>query len=102
MNEDDPDRRLEYCEWFEGMVHEDEEFVGKVIWSDEPQLKLNGTANHRNCVYWAPVNPYVHVGKDVNIQGVNVWFGLSSRGLIGPFFFGGTVTGLFSHFEHIQ
>jgi hypothetical protein len=39
------------------------------------------------------VNPHVHVGKELNLQGVNVWFGLSSRGLIGPFFFKGTVTG---------
>jgi hypothetical protein len=29
----------------------------------------------------------------VNLPGVNVWCGLSSRGLIGPFFFEGTVTG---------
>jgi hypothetical protein len=35
MNEDDPDRRLEYCEQFEGMGREDEEFAEKVIWSDQ-------------------------------------------------------------------
>jgi hypothetical protein len=37
------------------------------------------------------------VGKEVNLLGVNVWCGLSSHGLIGPFFFEGTITGLFSH-----
>jgi hypothetical protein len=31
MNVDDPDRRLEYCEWFEGMVCKDGEFAGKDI-----------------------------------------------------------------------
>jgi hypothetical protein len=44
-------------------------------------------------VYWAPANPHVHVGKEVNLPGVNVWCGLSSRGLTGPFFFEGTITG---------
>jgi hypothetical protein len=47
MNEDDPVRRLQYCEWFEGMVREDEEFAGKLIWSNEAQFKMN----RHNCVY---------------------------------------------------
>jgi hypothetical protein len=25
-------------------------------------IKMNGTVNCHNCVYWAPVNPHVHVG----------------------------------------
>ena len=44
-------------------------------------------------VYWAPENLHVHVHKAVNIPGVNVWYGLSARGLVGSFFFEGTVTG---------
>ena len=51
MNEDDPDRRIEYCEWFQHMVVENEEFYRKIVWSDETQFKLNGTINHHNCVY---------------------------------------------------
>jgi hypothetical protein len=85
-------RRLQQ-QWLEGMVHEDEKVARKVIWSDEAQFKMNGTVNHHNCVYWVPVNPHVHMGKEVNLPGVNVWCGLSSCGLIGPFFFEGTVTG---------
>ena len=65
----------------------------KIVWSDEAQFKLNGTVKRHNCVYWAPENLHVHVGKAVNLLGVNVWCGLSARGLIGPFFFEGTVTG---------
>jgi len=33
------------------------------------------------------------VEKEVNLLGPNVWCGLSLRGLIGPFFFEGTITG---------
>jgi len=60
------------------------------VWSDEVQFKLNGTVNRHNCVYWAPENLRVHVGKAVNLPGVYVWCGLSATGLIGPFFFEGT------------
>jgi len=50
-NEDDPDGRMQFCEWFQQMVNEDEEFVTKIVWSDEAQFKLNGTVNRHNCVY---------------------------------------------------
>jgi len=93
INDDDPDRRIQFCEWFQQIVNEGEEFVTKIVWYDEAQFKLNGTANRHNCVYWAPENLHVHVGKAVSLPGVNVWCGLSARGLIGPFFFEGTVTG---------
>jgi len=83
---------MQFCEWFQQMVNEDEEFVTKIVWSDEAQFKLNGTMNCHKCVHWAPENLHVHVGKAVNLPGVNIWCGRSARGLIGPFFFEGTVT----------
>ncbi|KAJ4430364.1 hypothetical protein ANN_22580 [Periplaneta americana] len=67
LNEDDPDRRMQYCEWFRNMVQEDEVFVGKVVWSDEEQCKLNGTVNWYNCVYWCANNLHVFVEKAVNL-----------------------------------
>jgi len=84
---------MQFCQWFQQMVNEDEEFVTNIVWSDEAQFKLNGTVNRHNRVYWAPENLHVRVGKAVNLPGVNVWCGLSARGLIGPFFFECTVTG---------
>jgi hypothetical protein len=53
---------------------------------------MNGTVNHHNFVYWTPVNPHILLGKEVKLPGVNVWCGLSSHGLIGPFFFEGTLS----------
>ena len=76
INNDDPDRRMQFCECFQQMVNEDEEFVMKVVWSDEARFKLNGTVNRHNCVYWAPENLDVHIGNAVNLPGVNVWCGL--------------------------
>ena len=39
-------------------------------------------------------NPHVTLERHLNLPGVIVCCGLSARGLIGPFFFEGTVTGL--------
>ena len=86
-------RRLQYCEWFESMMRDDETFAGKAVWSDEAQFKLKGTVNPHNCVYWSSENPHIHLEKDVNLPGLTVWCGLSSRDLSGPFLFEGTVTG---------
>lgn len=35
MNADDPDQIVQFCEWFQHNVHEDEELVSKIAWSDE-------------------------------------------------------------------
>ena len=78
--------------WFQNIIREDEAFVGKMYWCDEAQFKLSGAVNRHNCVYWAPENSHVHVSIEVNLPGLNVWCGLSLRGLTGTFFFEGTVT----------
>ncbi|KAF8778336.1 hypothetical protein HNY73_015067 [Argiope bruennichi] len=63
LNDDDPNRRVQCCEWYFERCNEDAHFPTKIVWSDEATFKLN------------------------------VWCGLSSRGLIGAFFFDATVTG---------
>ena len=87
LNEDGPDWRMQYCEWFRNMVQQDEAFIGKVVWSDETQFKLNGTVNWQNCLYWCANNQHFFFLMTVNLPGINVWCGLSSRGLFGLFFF---------------
>jgi hypothetical protein len=93
MTEDNPDRRLEFCEWIQRKVGEDAQFLGVIVWTDEATFKLNGTVNWHSCVYWSSENPNVHVNKAMNLPGLSVWCGMSSRGAVGLFFFKGTVTG---------
>jgi len=69
INDDDLDRQMQFCKGFQQMVNEDEEFVMKIMLSDEAQFELNGTVNLHNCIYWAPENLHVHVGKAVNLLG---------------------------------
>ncbi|XP_076316060.1 uncharacterized protein LOC143228684 isoform X1 [Tachypleus tridentatus] len=94
LNEDDPDRRFESCEWYLARCAGNDEFPLKIVWSDEATFKLNGSINRHNCTYWATENPHVTEEHHLNLSGVTVWCGLSARGLIGPFFFQDTITGL--------
>ena len=91
LNEDDPDRRLQFCEWFLHKYDEREDFQDSIFKSDEATFKLNGTINRHDCVYWANENPYIVEEKTFELPGVAVWY-LSCRGLIGPYFFEETVT----------
>jgi hypothetical protein len=93
MIEDDPDHRLEFCGWIQRKVGEDAHFLGMIVSTDEVTFKLNGIVNRHNCVYLFSENPNVHVDKAVNLPGLSVCYGVSSRGVVGPFFFEGTVIG---------
>jgi hypothetical protein len=87
MNKDDPDRRVQFCEWFRYEVREDKGFMSETIFSDEATFKMNGTVNRHICVYWAQENPHIHMETVVKLPVLTVWFGLSYMGLIRPFFF---------------
>ena len=56
-------------------------------------LQTEWHVNRYNCVYWDNENPHHIIETEVNIPGVTVWAGISSTGLVGPFFFEGTVNG---------
>ena len=93
INEEDPDRRLQFCEQFLHKCDEREDFQDSIVWSDEATFKLNGTINGHNCVNWGNENQNIGEEKTGNLPGVWVWCGLSSTELIGPYFFEETVTG---------
>lgn len=91
LTEDDPDRRLEFCEWYSGCAEDDANFYRSILWSDEAQFKMNGRINRHNSVYWASENPHVTIQEELNVPGITVWGGVYAGGLVGPYFFDGTV-----------
>ena len=93
LHEDDFDRRMEFCEWYRGCSDDDPQFYRTILWTDEATFELNGTIDRHNCVYWATENPNVTVSQELNLPGVCVWAGIHANGLVGPYFFEGTVTG---------
>ncbi len=93
LNEDDFDRRSEFCEIWLDKFANDSDLLDRIFWSDEAKFSMNSTVNRHNCTYWARENPHFHFEVPNNQQGVTVWCGMSSNGLIGPFFFNDTVNG---------
>ena len=89
LNEDDYDRRLEFCENFYDNFGD----PSNVIFSDEAVFKINGQMNRHNCVYYSTENPNLCFEKSVNSPGVTVWAAICSTHVIGPYFFEATVTG---------
>ena len=65
LNEDDYDRRLEFCENFYDNFGD----PANVIFSDEAVFKINGQMNRHNCVYYSNDNPHLHFDKSVNSPG---------------------------------
>jgi hypothetical protein len=91
LHEDDPDRRVEFCEQYIIRQEADNNFYKRILWSDEATFKLNGRINRHNCVYWAAKNPHAVISHELNVPGVTVWAGIWSGGVIGPYFYDGTV-----------
>lgn len=93
LNEDDPDRRVEFCEFMMTRIDEDPNFLYNIVFSDEATFQLNGEVNRHNCRYWSDTNPFWMLESHTQYpQKVNVWAGILNDTLIGPFFIEGNLT----------
>jgi len=92
LNEDDPDRRIEFCETMVNKIDEDPPFLYNIVFSDEATFTLKGEVNRHNCRYWSDTNPDWMMDSHTQYpQKVNVWAGLLNNALIGPFFIDGNL-----------
>ncbi len=91
LSEDDHDRRAQFCELWLDRVRQDPTLVDRILWTDESNFKMNGHVNRHNSIYWAEENPHYQIEVEMQSPGVTVWAGICSKGIIGPFFFEGTV-----------
>ena len=58
INEDDPDRRLKFCEWPVGKLNDDANFSNKIMFTDEANFYINGEVYRQNMCYWSNANPH--------------------------------------------
>ena len=93
INEDDPDRRLEYCDSMMDMIRRDATILDRILFSDEAKFHLSGLVNRHNCVYYADEQPHILMDQPPPSIGINVWAGIYSGGIIGPFFLMENLTG---------
>ena len=91
-SEDDFDRRSQFYEICREKLNYDPCLVDHILWSDECKFNRNGTAKRHNCSYWSNENPHVKFSVSYTEEGIMVWCGLSSNGLLSPYFFDEAVT----------
>ena len=87
LNEDDFDRRSQFCEMCPKKFNNNSHLVDHILWSDECKFNRNGTVNRHNCTYRSTENPHVKFTEPNTEEGMMVWCGLSSNGFVGPLLF---------------
>ena len=88
LNEDDPDKRMQMCEWFSDKLYENINFTKDfLLFSDEAMFYVNGEVNRHNLRYWSQDNPHwMDPSKQQGSQKVMVWCGLWKAHVLGPSF----------------
>lgn len=87
LNEDDFDRRLEFCEYYSNLLSDHQNLLYNVCFSDECSFYLHGEINRHNCRYWSDSNPHLYRETYTqNPQKLNVWAGILGNNIVGPFF----------------
>lgn len=83
-------QRREFVNWVLENNQNDDNFVNKIIFSDEAHFHLNGYVNKQNCRIWGLENPHAIHMKQMHPKKVTVWCGFWVGGVIGPYFFENT------------
>ncbi|XP_064470085.1 uncharacterized protein LOC135384831 [Ornithodoros turicata] len=93
MNEDDYARRVQFCIDELSRIEANPLHLQFLLFSDEATFHINGHVNRHNCRYWSRNNPNLLLEQPVQSPKTTVWCGLWREGIVGPFFFDGTVPG---------
>lgn len=102
IKEDDKPRRYNFAVEILNKVEEDNDFLRKVIFSDEATFHVNGVVNRHNCRIWGSENPHVVQEVERDSPKVNVWCALAAYGVIGPFFFAERTVTSASYLDMLQ
>lgn len=87
----DSELRLNFCRW----VHENQNIVDYILFTDESMFTRYGILNLKNSHRWSTENPKEVVESNFQIRfSINVWCGIIGDQLIGPFVFQNRLTGL--------
>ena len=79
-------RRTNFCEGFLAQILTDDDFLFKILWTDECTFTRNGCFNQHNTHYWALENP--HLNRVTSFQhrwSINVWAGILDGKVVSIF-----------------
>lgn len=94
-------KRMEFCYALHNAT-EDDDFIGRLVFSDEATFHLNGKVNRHNVRIWGTEQPLAVVEHERDSPKLNVFAAISKTKVYGPFFFmDKTVTGI-SYLDMLQ
>ncbi|CAH2007407.1 unnamed protein product [Acanthoscelides obtectus] len=80
-------QRQNYAIRFQQLVREKEDFLNRLIMTDEAHFHLNGFVNTPNARIWERQNPRAVHERELHPIKCTVWCGVTIQGIIGPYFF---------------
>lgn len=83
----DMDRRLRFANAFRQAASRGQINADKIWFSDEAHFHLRGYINKQNYRHWGSENPRIFRTSTHTPQRITVWCAISSKGIIGPWFF---------------
>ena len=89
----DPQRRLQFSNWYQHKLVDNHNFSHEIIWGDETTFTNSAMFNRKNKHYYATVNP--KLVQEVRHQyrfSLNLWCGLLDNKVLGPYFIDGSLT----------
>jgi hypothetical protein len=78
--------RKAFCESWISRLENDAGLEDRIFWSDECLIRIGDPIDLYNTRIYATSNPHAHVEIPNSRLGCHFWAGISSRGVIGPFF----------------
>ena len=90
LSEDDPDRRLEMCNW----LLKNRFLCRDILFSDEANFYVNGEVNKQNYQYYSQSNQHwTEASIEHSSVKIMVWCGLWRKHVLDPFFLSSNLTG---------
>lgn len=87
LDGNDTEIRLQFAAWYLDMYNNNNNFVNRVLFSDEASFTREGIFNYHNNHIYAYENPHaVHVNRFQREFRLNVWAAVVNDTIIGPIF----------------
>ena len=87
LNNQDRQMRIQFAQYCLSKLENDQDYLKKVIFSDECHFSLAGGVNKQNCRIWGTERPLEVYQVPQGAASIMVWCAMSEKGIIGPYFF---------------
>ena len=91
LEPEDNATRLEFCRSQLEEIDDDEEFISRLVFSDEANFHLQPEVNRHNFRYWSIERPQFTMEEPLHSPHVGVWVAIGLKGIVGPYFFNTSV-----------